>query len=105
MNFRVLTAIAVISLLGCQSTYSPKLSQNDKQLKKMILSNVKKDDEFRKYVDMMFVKSCEELHKYMEPRDISLVSVSDKQTTVLLPSGRTVDLKSTHFDCVGYDAI
>jgi hypothetical protein len=55
----------------------------------MMLSHIKKDDEFRKYIDMMFIKTCEDLQK----------SINSNKTTVKLPSGRTVDLTSTSYSC------
>lgn len=99
MKFGLLSLIVILLLIGCQSAYSPKLSQSEKQLKKTLLNNVSKDDEFREYVDIMFVKSCEQLHKYITSRGIKVVSASKDKVIVRLPSGRTMDLKSSLYTC------
>lgn len=99
MRAGVLFLIVLSCLVACKSTYSPRLTQLDKQQKKMMLSHIKKDDEFRKYIDMMFIKTCEDLQKYIIPRGIEIVSINSNKTTVKLPSGRTVDLTSTSYSC------
>lgn len=80
--------------------YSPKLSKEDKKIKKKILREFKKDDEFRNYVDVIFVKSCDELHKFIAPRGIEMVSATASKTVIKLPSGRTIDLTSLYYNCV-----
>lgn len=105
MKSGLLSVIVILFLIGCQSTYSPKLSQQEKQLKKTLLNNVSKDGEFRDYVDIMFIKSCEQLHKYINPRGIKVVSASKDKVIVMLPSGRTMDLKSSSYSCEQYFAI
>ena len=105
MRICVFFVVVLSCVVACKSTYSPRLSETDKQQKKTLLSHIKKDDEFRQYIDIMFVKSCEDLQKYIVPRGIEIVSISSKKTKVKLPSGRTIDISSSSYSCEGSNVI
>ncbi|MBR9729367.1 hypothetical protein ACFOD0_15250 [Shewanella intestini] len=90
--------IIILLIAGCQSTYKPKLTQLEKQQKKMML-RVAPKAEFTKYIDIMFIKSCEELYKYIEPRGITVVSAKSNQILIRLPSGQTTEISINNLEC------
>jgi hypothetical protein len=93
-----------IFLTGCQSTFKPKLSGAEKQQKKLMLSGMP-NVEFKQYIDIMFIKSCDDIHKYIEPRGITLISTQNNEMTFRLPSGRTQDVFVNNLECEAKVAI
>jgi len=101
VTFTLLTSLL---LVGCQSTYSPKLSKSEKWQKKMMLSGVPKT-EFTQYIDILFVKSCVDMHRYMKPRGLTVVSAKDNKMVIRLPSGQTSEVFVNNLQCSEESAI
>lgn len=99
MNIKIAVLVtALFSTQGCESTFRPKLNDAEKNTKKAILKN-SNDPHFNKYIDLLFIKSCEDLFKYAKQEKMKIISVDAKSVLVETVEGKQMEVNLNAQDC------
>lgn len=99
-NVKLFSILVIIIFIisGCQSTFKPKLNSAEKysyqSLKKQF-----KGDPMEKYVDIFFIKSCEDLWTYTQQVEIIITSVEGTDIFIETLEKRTMKMNINNLDC------
>lgn len=99
-NVKLFSILVIIIFIisGCQSTFKPKLNSAEKysyqSLKKQF-----KGDPMEKYVDIFFIKSCEDLWTYTQQVEIIITSVEGTDIFIETLEKRKMKMNINNLDC------
>jgi hypothetical protein len=99
-NVKLFSILVVMIFLvsGCQSTFKPKLNSAEKYTYKSLKKQFK-GDPMQKYVDIFFIKNCEDLWTYTQQEKIIITSVEGTDIYIETPEKRTMKMNINNLDC------
>lgn len=96
-HFSILIVV-IFLIAGCKSTFKPKLNSAEKYAYKSLKKQFK-GDPMQKYVDIFFIKSCENLWTYTQQENITITSIEGTDIFIETPEKRTMKMNINNLDC------